>query len=161
MKSLLILLLSIPLIFAGCVAHNISEKSLALVDRTVTFDMLQDNPDAYLGKFVVFGGRIETAEKQASGIRLEIKQYAIDSRELPDETTASRGRFLAMAPASLDMGKCRKGRLVSIAGVVAGKEILPFNGADYTYPVINVKEMHLFPCPGEDAFHTWSPDNPR
>ena len=161
MKSLLIMLLSIPLVFTGCVAHNISEQSLALVDRAVTFDMLQENPDAYRGKFVVFGGRIEAAEKQAAGIRLEIKQYALDRRELPDETTVSRGRFLTVVTGSLDLSRCRRGRLVSIAGVIAGKEVLPYNGSDYTYPLVNAKEVHLFPCPGEDAFHTWSPDNPR
>jgi outer membrane lipoprotein len=160
MKNSLFLILSFLLVVAGC-AHNISKKSLALVDQTITFDMLREDPDTYRGKLVVFGGNIDAAQKTAGGIRLEIIQHDLDSRELPDETVVSRGRFLAIAPDSLKIAMCRSGKAVSVAGEVAGREVLSLKGADYTYPVIIIKEMHLFPLPGEDPFHTWSPDNPR
>lgn len=160
MKNSLFLILSFMLLVTGC-AHNISKKSLALVDQNITYDKLSENPEAYRGEFVVFGGDIVAAQQTERGVRLEIIQHDLDSRELPDETIVSRGRFLAIAPDTLKIAICRSGRMVSIAGEIAGKEVLPLMGVDYTYPVIGIKEIHLFPLPGEDAFHTWSPDNPR
>jgi len=160
MKIHLVLVLSLLFLMAGC-AHNISDKSLALVDRSITFDRLLENPEGYRGKFVVFGGKIEAAEKSGEGIRLEIRQYDLDGRELPDETTVSRGRFFAVSPGSLKISVCRAGRLVSVAGEVAGREVLPFAGANYVYPLISVREIHLFPFAGEEPFQTWIPDSPR
>jgi len=160
MKIHLVLVLTLLFVMTGC-AHNISDKSLALVDRSITFDRLLENPEGYRGKFVVFGGKIEAAEKRAEGIRLEIRQYDLDGRELPDETAVSRGRFLAVATGSLKISICRTGRLASIAGEVVGREVLPSAGVDYVYPVISVREIHLFSFPGEDPFQTWIPDSPR
>jgi len=156
MESSLILALSFLFLVTGC-AHNISNKSLAMVDRTVTFDKLLENPDAYSGKFVVFGGKIGAALKTPEGTVLEIIQHDLDGRELPDETIASRGRFLALTPDSLNITMCRSSRLLSIAGVVAGKKVQQLKGVDYVYPLINVRELHLFPLPDEDSFGVWVP----
>jgi outer membrane lipoprotein len=156
MKSSLILALSFLLLVTGC-AHNISQKSLALVDQTITFDKLQEDPETFRGKFVVLGGNIDSALKTTEGTVLEIVQHDLDTRELPDETVTSRGHFLALTPDSLHVIMCRPGRLVSIAGEVAGMEVRRLNGKDYTYPLINVKELHLFSLPDEEFFRVWVP----
>jgi outer membrane lipoprotein len=156
MRKLFFLLLPLALLAAGC-AHNLSDKSRALADPGVTFSMLRENPDAYRGKFVLLGGTIADASLTAEGIQLEIVQHDLDSREAPDETSTSGGRFLAITDKSLDLAKCRKERLVSLAGEVAGKKVGQFQGAEYTYPVITVKELHLFKTGEEDSFHTWVP----
>lgn len=156
MRKALILTLSFLFMVTGC-THNISKRSLAQIDQTITFDKLRETPEAFRGKFVVFGGNIDSALKTPEGTVLEIVQHDLDARELPDETVASRGRFLALAPDSLHIIMCRPGRLVSIAGEVTGKKIQPLKGEDYTYPLINVKELHLFPLPDEDSFDVWVP----
>lgn len=156
MRSSLILTLAFLFLVTGC-AHNISKKSLALVDRSITFDKLRENPETFRWKFVVLGGNIDSALKTPEGTVLEIVQHDLDARELPDETVASRGRFLALTPDSLHIIMCRPGRLVSIAGEVAGIEVRRLDGKDYTYPLINVKELHLFPLPDEEFFRVWVP----
>jgi len=156
MRLSIILALTPLLLVTGC-AHNISNNSLALVDPTITFEILLKNPEAYRGKFVVFGGVIAAAQKTAEGTRIEIVQYDLDPRELPDTTTSSRGRFMAITPESIGRTMCRSGRLVTIAGEVDGKEVIPLQGVDYSYPMINVKELHLFKLSDEESFGVWIP----
>jgi outer membrane lipoprotein len=151
-----ILTLTLLLLVTGCV-HNISKNSWARVDPTITFDMLMKNPAAYHGKFVVFGGIIAATQNIAEGTRIEIVQYDLDSRELPDKTTGSRGHFMAITPESISSTMCRSGRLITIVGEVESKEVIPLQGVDYSYPVINVKELHLFKLPDEESFGVWVP----
>ncbi len=156
MRNSLVFTLSILLLSTGC-SHHISKTSLALADPTVTFAKLLNTPDAFRGKFVILGGTIAAVKSNAEGTTLEIIQHELDSRELPDESTVSGGRFLAFAPDPLSTTICQSGRPVSMAGVAAGKTIMPLKGKDYAYPVIVIKELHLFPLPDEDFFNAWKP----
>ncbi len=156
MKKSLIFILPFLFLIGGC-THNISKSSLALADTSITFIKLLNDPDAFRGKFVILGGKIAAAKNNAEGIMLEVIQHDLDSRELPDESIVSGGRFLAFAPGPLNMTICRSGRLVSMAGVVAGKRVMPLKGKDYSYPVIVVKELHLFSLPDEEFFNVWMP----
>lgn len=38
-----------------------------------------------------------------------------------------------------------KGREVTLAGEVKGKRVLPLGEIEYTYPLIAIKEIHLWP----------------
>ncbi len=147
------------LLASGC-AHTISKQSRALVDRTVTFGMLQENPDAYRGKYVMLGGTVAGMAQTGEGTQLEVKQYDLDSQEMPDLAAGPGGRFMAIAPASSDAAACRPGTLVTMVGEVSGKKVLPLKGEEYTYPVIVVREVKIPPRPGEDPFRTWTPYGP-
>ena len=159
MRKLLIAALPLVFLVTGC-AHQISEKTRALADRTITFAMLRENPDAYRGKLVILGGVIAVVKDVQEGTQLEVVQYELDSRETPDETTISGGRFLAITPYILEISKCRPGTVVSLAGEVAGKKNQALQGAEYTYPVINIRELHFVEVPDEDFFRTWNPYGP-
>ena len=134
MRKLLIAVLPLVFLVVGC-AHQISNNSRALADRTITFAKLRENPDAYRGKFVVLGGVIAAVKDVQEGTQLEVVQHELDSRETPDETTISGGRFLAITPDILGISKCMPGTVVSLAGEIAGKKNQTLQGADYTYPV--------------------------
>ena len=159
MKKLLIMMLPLLLIAGGC-AHNLSERSLALADRTITFGKLRENPDAYRGRFVVLGGVIKTISHTSQGIQLEVEQYGLDSREMPDQASGSGGRFLAMASEKLTEPVCGLGAPVSMAGEVVGKKVLFREGEEYVYPVIAIKELRIVRAPDEDFFRTWIPYGP-
>jgi outer membrane lipoprotein len=159
MGKALILALPLLLLVTGC-AHQISEKSLALADRSITFSKLRENPDAYRGKFIVLGGTIAIVKDIQEGTQLEVVQYDLDSREMPDETSVSGGRFLAITPDFLDISTCRPGAAVSLGGEVAGGKAQPLQGAEYTYPVIVIKELHFVKVPEEQFFRTWNPYGP-
>ncbi len=146
MKRLCIVALSLMLFVTGC-AHWISEQSRAAADQTITFSQLRENPDACRGKLVLLGGIVVAATQNGEGSWLEVVEHRLDSRELPDEVIASRGRFLAIAAGRLDPAKYKPGALVSMMGEVVGKKVRQLGGAEYTYPVISVREIHAIELP--------------
>ncbi len=159
MRKLFILILPFLLLLGGC-AHNLSKKALSLADRTITFGKLRENPDAYRGKLVILGGVIEAVTQTPHGTQLEVEQYGLDGREMPDEASGSGGRFLAIVPEKLAESACGTGLLVSMAGEVTGKKAMVIEGAEYSYPVIAVRELRIIRPPNEDFFRTWIPYGP-
>ncbi len=141
MRKLRISAAALLIILAGC-AHNISAPSRALVDRSVTFRQLIENPYAYHGKMIMLGGTVAAVEHTREGTRLEVIEHRLDSRELPDESVSSRGRFLATTPESLDSAKFEPGTLVTMAGEVVGQKSEKRQGVVYTYPLIAIREIH-------------------
>lgn len=146
MKRLFIVALPLVLFVTGC-AHWISDQSRAAADRTITFSQLRENPDACRGKLVLVGGIVAATTQTGKGSWLEVVEHRLDSRELPDQVIPSRGRFLAIAPGLLDPATYKPGALVSMMGEVTGKEVRQLGGADYTYPVISVREIHAIELP--------------
>ncbi|KAF0221788.1 MAG: outer membrane [Geobacteraceae bacterium] len=141
MKRLLLMPFLALLLLSGC-AHVISEEARRLVDPTVNFDRLRDNPDAYIGKYAMLGGMIAGAKNTKEGGQLEVVQLDLESDGIPEDTFRSGGRFLATTPNFLDIMIYKPGRLVTIVGEVKGKKTLPLDEIDYTYPVISIREIH-------------------
>ncbi len=159
MRKLFIILIPMLLLVAGC-AHNLSSRALAMADRTITFAKLRAEPDAYRGKFVILGGVIKAISQIPQGTQIEVEQYPLDGREMPDETAVSGGRFLAMVPEKLASSVCGTDLLVSMAGEVVGKKVLFREGEEYVYPVIAIKELRIVRTPDKDFFRTWLPYGP-
>jgi outer membrane lipoprotein len=57
----------------------------------------------------------------------------------------TEGRFLALDSRYLDVYVYAQGREVTVAGEVLGKRTLPLDTTEYTYPLIRVKELYLWP----------------
>lgn len=142
MKKLFLLLIP-PLIFlAGC-AHVISNSSLSLVDRTITFGTLRENPEAFIGKYTLLGGTIAAVKNTREGARLEVIQHDLDFMGMPKVSRKSGGRFLATTDAFLDPLIYKPGLEVSLVGKVTGKEVRSVDREIYTYPVVAIKEIYL------------------
>ncbi len=159
MRKSFIIMLPLLLLLGGC-AHNLSKRALALADRTITFDKLKENPDAYRGKIVILGGVIKTITQTPQGTELEVEQYRLDGREMPDEASGSGGRFLAIVPEKLAKSICGTGLLVSMAGEVAGKKAMVIEGEEFSYPEVAVRELRIIRPPNQDFFRTWLPYGP-
>jgi outer membrane lipoprotein len=116
----------------------------SVASKDLTFRVVQADPDRYIGKVVIWGGIIiETANRQ-DGTYMKVLQTPLDWGEKPKDAEASQGRFLLKYPTFLDKEIYRKGRKLSIAGEIIGKEILPIGEISYTYPFILAKELHLW-----------------
>ncbi|RLB74868.1 MAG: hypothetical protein DRH24_20560 [Deltaproteobacteria bacterium] len=48
-----------------------------------------------------------------------------------------------------------RGREAAIAGEIKGKRVLPLDEIKYTYPLISIKEIHLFKPQKEERFHAY------
>jgi outer membrane lipoprotein len=143
MKRLLLLVIPTLLLMAGC-ARVISENSMRLVDTNITFSMLRENPEAYVGNYVLLGGTIAGVRNTNEGAVLEVNQYELNFAQTPKVSGQSGGLFLATTDAFLDPFIYKSGLKVTTAGKVLGKRTVSHDGEQYVCPVIAVREMYLF-----------------
>jgi outer membrane lipoprotein len=141
MNKLFILVLA--LFLSGC-AHVISEESLRLVDKQLNFAELRQNPDVYKGKYVLLGGSIAGVKNAKKGSEVEVLQTALDSFDMPEDTYYSGGRFIATTANFLDPLVYKQGRKLTLVGEVSGKRVLAIDEVEYTYPVVAIRELHLW-----------------
>ncbi len=139
--------------FAGC-GHVISSAVREHVTWNLTLAEVRQNPDFYRGKVVVWSGKILSGENKPEGTWLEILQLPADRRGKPSDSTRSEGRFLAKTKSFLDTALYAKDRLVTVAGTIVGKEERILGRVPYTYPVLDIQEIYLWP---EEPDVVWDP----
>jgi outer membrane lipoprotein len=131
-------------LLAGC-ASVISSKSRKLVDRSVSFTDLLNDPARYNGHFVMLGGGIVTLWNKSNGAdELELVQLKINDRGEIVDATVSEGRFFAMSSTFLDPAIYQPGRLVTLVGEVQGTKTVQIGERESVYPVLLIKELHLW-----------------
>jgi outer membrane lipoprotein len=136
-------LLATLLVFQGCV-HVISKEMRERADKTLTFREVQTEPDRYVGKAVIWGGVIIETLNRQEGTFITVLQTPLVRGEEPRHADSSQGRFQLKHPSRLDPEIYKKGRKVSVAGKIIGKEVLPIGGLKYTHPLILAEELHLW-----------------
>ena len=144
-QPLIKLLLLGPLLalVAGCATYPIS-KNLRVQARRVTFTQAIQNPGAVRGTTVIWGGRIVRTANNTNGAAIYVMMLPLNSDEWPEPRAGSPGRFIARSPQFLDPDLLARGRLVTIAGTLNGVESGRVQQAPYTYPVLNVEEVHIW-----------------
>ena len=112
----------------------------------VTFSMVFQDPKAYKGSIVIWGGVIIRTVNLKNGSELFVLETPLGSREKPKDSDYAQGRFIAISSSYLDSLVYHKGRKVTLAGEVVGeREIASRTGKQsYTYPVVMIKELHLW-----------------
>lgn len=143
MKRLVLSVFVLAGIVGGC-AHVISDAGLALADRSITYSDIRKNPEMLAGRNVLIGGVIAGTQSNGDVLQLEVAQLELFDNGVPDELSASAGRFLAVSGELLDPMFYRPGLLVTIVGEIKGQRIQKLEGADYRYPLISAKEIRLF-----------------
>ncbi len=144
MRVRLSLMLGLVLILSGC-AHVVSKDLRARTDPTVTFGQVIQNPQAYIGKYVVWGGEVIQTINQKDGTTLiEVFQRPIGWGDEPQRTSLSQGRFLVLADKYLDPYVYTKGRLITAAGPIEGEQTRPIGEMEYRYPVVRGDEIHTW-----------------
>jgi outer membrane lipoprotein len=102
------------------------------------------NPSVHKGELVVWGGVILRSVKKEGLTDLYIEEQPFDFRGRPKERELSEGVFIGRGPELPDHEAYTAGRKVTIAGEIAGEELGTYNGEPYVYPVIRIKEIHLW-----------------
>lgn len=156
MKSLLFFLLTVVLMTGGC-THVMSEAGLAVIDRSITYSDIKKSPEALAGKVILVGGVIAETRSSGDVMQIEIAQLDLLTNGVPDDTSHSGGRFLAVSGELLDPLFYRPGMLITLIGEIKGQKIQSLDGAEYRYPVISAKEIRLFRA--SDSF-SGSQNNP-
>ena len=127
---------------SGC-AHVVSEELRKEASADISMSVLFKDPDSYIGEIVILGGNIVSSINTENETYIEMIEKPLNSRGRPEYTDISRGRFIIIYEGFLDTAIFSKGRYVTVAGEVMGKEIRPLDEIDYTYLVIKSRELHL------------------
>lgn len=143
-KNLKRISFTILLLVTGCVPV-ISEQIRKQEKPGITFKEVLEVPDRYKGELIVLSGFIVGAKNTEGGTLLEVLQSPSDSRGKPKDIDKSEGRFLAFDDRHQDSNLYVKGQPITVAGEIQGKRILPLGEMEYTYPVIQIKELYLWP----------------
>jgi len=127
----------------GC-GYPISKNLRQEAQKNLSFSMVFEDPMAYRGTIVIWGGKIIKTLNRKQGTEILVLQIPLDWRERPEEDDSSRGRFIAKSSGYLDAAVYTAGRKITVAGEVVGKETWPVGEIEYTYPVVMIREIHLW-----------------
>ncbi len=135
----------------GC-APIVSSELKAAADTSISFEKVQENPEAYRGKIVLWGGRIIQTLPQEDGTTLiEVLEWPLGFWDEPRQTVAFHGKFLLMVKEPLDFSPYKRGKRITIAGeiqgAIAGSKMKDLTDSTYRYPVVLEKEMHVWKYP--------------
>jgi len=132
---------------SGC-GHVISENLRKQIDPAITFKQVFENPSAYTGKMVLWGGEIIQAINQKDGTTLiEVFQTPLRWRGEPKDTEESipfEGRFLIRIAKYIDPYLYRRGRKITVAGEIQGEITKLLDEMSYRYPVILSRQIYLW-----------------
>ncbi|MBI5315665.1 MAG: Slp family lipoprotein [Nitrospirae bacterium] len=113
--------------------------------QALPFLQVKAAPDSLKGQAVVFGGNVLTGRRLKDGTRIEILQLPLDRSTRPGyDLTQSQGRFIAFQREFLDPATLPPGTRVTVTGEISGSVTLPLDETDYTYPVINIKQLRVW-----------------
>jgi outer membrane lipoprotein len=130
----------------GCASTQEARDGSDAQTPALTFLQVKAAPHSLKGQAVVFGGVVLTARRLKDGTRIEILQLPLDRSTRPGyDLTQSQGRFIALQREFLDPATLPPGIRVTVTGEVTGSITLPLDETDYTYPVIDIKQLHVWP----------------
>lgn len=132
------------LLLVGC-ASVISPRVRSEATPDLTLREVLGSPERYEGKVVIWSGTLLEARNTPEGTLLKVLQKPADYQGRPKFTDDSQGRFLALERRYLDPAIYAQGRAVTVAGEIVGKETQPQGDIEYTYPLLEVKDLHLWP----------------
>ncbi len=130
-------------LLSGC-ASNLPKEISTPPDNNPTVEEILQDTEPYLGTFLRWGGSIASVENRKDETWLEIVARALDSRGRPEKSDQSPGRFLARVDQFLDPEIYRKGRLVTVYGVLEGIKEGKIGEQPYSFPVVRAKTVYLW-----------------
>lgn len=140
----LLFLSALLVIGAGCTANKELAGSPGEPPRP-TFAQVKATPESFKGQAVIFGGAVLSARRLKDGTRIEILQLPLNSSLQPEiELSKSEGRFIAMQREFLDPATIPTGTFITVTGELTGSMTLPLDETEYTYPVMEIKDMKVW-----------------
>lgn len=145
---------SIMALLSGC-ATQAPAPIAAAPPNNPPLAQVRANLSDYQGISIRWGGTIAKVENREQETVLLIVSQPLDDEGKPQVGAASQGRFMAKVNGFLDPVIYATGRLVTVVGTVAGSESRKIGSYPYLYPVVAVKDYHLWPLPRRMArYHT-------
>lgn len=104
-----------------------------------------DQPGAFKGSTVLWGGRIVSLRPGPEGTEVEVLQFELGSSDRPQPGQHTGGRFLVRTRAFLDPALYAPGREITVAGTLTSTETRSVGERPYVYPVVESDKIYLWP----------------
>jgi outer membrane lipoprotein len=127
----------------GC-AGPISREVRKEADENLEFRKVLENPPAFHGLVIIWGGVIIETVGRAGGSELYLWETPLDLAGKPKGREYAEGEFIAKTNEFLDSELYTRGRKVTVAGEIVGEEPGTYQGSPYVFPVVKIKEVHLW-----------------
>ena len=127
----------------GCTSA-ISPQIKQGIDKNLRFGLVQERPDAFIGKKVLWGGVILSTENNEDSSTIEVLQTSLDFTDRPKDIDRSKGRFLIEQNGFIDSAVYSQGKKITVAGEIIGTRKKNIDKLKYQYVVIKPLEMHLW-----------------
>jgi outer membrane lipoprotein len=128
---------------SGCVTYPIA-KNLQQQAKPLTLSQVVADPDACQGTIVIWGGRIIKTVNDVNRSAVYVLELPLGSDGQPLTYANTSGRFIASSKGILDPEVYKRGELITVAGAIAGLESEPVQNTKYNYPVLDIKQTHLW-----------------
>lgn len=143
-KSVVLTLFLLPWIQA-C-ASVISETLIRQSAPSIAFSDLAKNPENYRGKLVILGGTVISVENPPLANRVKVLQRPFGGAMEPVMNDQTSGRFILIGDKPFDEKEFACGRKITVAAEVVGSsEEQSLDAATYRYPLLRLKECHIWP----------------
>ena len=139
-----ILVFSLFLITQGC-APAISPSVKKDTNLGLNFNRVIKNPDLFKGEKILWGGKIVSIKYRKDGTLIEVIQIPLDMFDNPaEEISLSKGRFLILSEWFLDSEVYKKGKEITVAGIIKGARVKKIGEFRYAFPLIEPIEIKLW-----------------
>lgn len=128
----------------GCAYDVVPDRLEGRIQKDLSFERVEQNPEAFLGRTVMWGGKVLGVTQTAGHTRVELLHVPLDGVFRPiDAPTASKGRFMAIDGngGMKDPGTLQKDTLVTVIGEVRARVAAPLDESRYQYPAIVIQDM--------------------
>ena len=149
-SGMLVLILAL----AGCATTSESPDG----SSQIPFTQIKNSPDSFRGQTVALGGEVLAAKRLKDATRIEVLQLPLSDSQVPTgDLTQSQGRFLALQREFLDPATIPHGTRITVTGEVTGSQTMPLDETEYTYPVIEVRDIKVWPQMAEAPLYPYRP----
>ena len=131
---------------SGCATYPVA-ISLREQARPVTLVQATAQPDVYTGTVVIWGGRVIKTVNDTNGSSIYVLRLPLSHYEIPIVPSVSSGRFIARSNGFIDPQVMKNGQLITVAGVLEGVVKEPLQKIEYTYPVVDIRQIHQWYVP--------------
>lgn len=134
---------AVVLLVAGCATKprfDTANTALSVTPRQAVTEMARLE-----GTRVLWGGAIVAAVNREDTTQLEILAYPLNDRQRPEPKAKAQRRFLAVKAGYLETADYAQGRWVTLTGPLTGTRDGRVGDAPYTYPVVAIEDIHLWP----------------
>lgn len=144
---LLTLLGMVALLAAGCASYPHAPAEIRTAASAVGFEQVLQEPAAYQGRQVRWGGIILETYPHPEALWVELLEYPLTASGRPETDQPPRGRLYVRLTGAAEPEQYPRGALLTVVGELDEPVSQRIGERDYRYPSIAAGDLYLWPEP--------------